>query len=465
MAHDYRFKMEPVEVPLVKTANRFIGTKLPVPESLPILNNIIKYESSNVVNQPPIIWNRAYGHTIEDAWGNKWIDFSSTIFVTNTGHGHESIRNGLKEIIDKPLLHSYSYPTFERANYLEKLAKFVPGYLEKFSLYSAGTEAVERAVKLARLHGIKTSTEKNIIVGGDGNFHGKTMGSQMVGGKHADKKWIGYLDPNMAHLEFPYPWNEDTKKIDGRDLFYKHLQVIEKKGIELKNIATFIIESFQGWGAVFYPKDYIQAMREWSKNNESLLICDEIQAGFGRTGKLFGYQYYDIIPDLVVCGKAVSSSVPLSVVMGRADIIDLDPEYTSTHGGHPLACAAGMKTIEVFERENLIEEARRKEAFFIEANKKLCRKYPEAVRQTLGAGMVFAVYIHDRHADTTKPFREQLDIDLTDRIVEKAMQKGVFLIRTGCGTLKYGPPLTITDDALIEALEVVEEAIGECLIG
>lgn len=463
MERNFKYNMQPVVVPQIETKNRRIKTMLPVPESLPILNTIIKYESSNVVEQPPIIWARAHGHTIEDSWGNKWIDFSSTIFVANTGHGHETIRTGLKEVIDKPLLHSYSYPTIERAGYLEKLAAFTPEYIEKFSLFSTGTEAVERAVKLARLYGATKSQSKNIIIGGDGNFHGKTMGSQMVGGKHADKKWIGYLDPNMAHLEFPYPWNEDTQGMRGKDLFYRHLQRLEEKGVDLRNITAFIIESFQGWGAVFYPKDYIQAMREWSKNNESLLICDEIQAGFGRTGKLFGYQYYDIIPDLVVCGKAVSSSVPLSVVMGRADIIDLDPEYTSTHGGHPLACIAGMKTIEVFERENLIEEARRKEAFFIEANKRLCLKYPEIIRLTLGKGMLFAVYINNPKVEAGKPFREQLDIDLTDRIVEKAMQKGVFLIRTGCGTLKYGPPLSISDDALLEALEVIDEAIGECI--
>jgi len=267
----------------------------------------------------------------------------------------------------------------------------------------------------------------------------------------------------MVHMPFPYPWEEDTKKLTGKDLFQKHLHQLEERGINLKNIAAFIIESFQGWGAVFYPKDYVQEMRQWSRDNESLLMCDEIQAGFGRTGKLFAYQYYDIEPDLVICGKATSSSVPLSVVMGRADLIDLDPEYTSTHGGHPLACIAGLKTIEIFEKENLIEESKRKEKFFTEANQRLREKYPEIVKLTLGKGMLHAVYINNPGSEFHKPFREQLDVELTDRIVEKAMQKGVFLIRTGCGTLKYGPPLNITEDALVEGLKVVEEAIGECL--
>ena len=157
------------------------------------------------------------------------------------------------------------------------------------------------------------------------------------------------IDPNIIHLPFPFPWVLEQRNISGAKLFEEHLDILFKeKGICEVEIAAFIAESFQGWGALFYPEDYIKALREWTRKREILLIFDEIQAGFGRCGKFFAYEHYNVNPDLVCCGKGVSGSVPLSAVLGRGDIIDLDPAYTSTHGGHPLACAAGLANLEIF---------------------------------------------------------------------------------------------------------------------
>ena len=166
MSGEFRFTLTPVEVPKLKTKYREIVTKLPVPESLPILETISKYESSNVKDFPPLIWSRAKDYSIEDCWGNRWIDMTSTIFVANAGHGNEVVQKHIQGVLDKPLMHSYCYPTAERARYLEKLAGFVPSYPEKFSLYSAGTEATERALKLSRLHGQTISSDKNIVITG-----------------------------------------------------------------------------------------------------------------------------------------------------------------------------------------------------------------------------------------------------------------------------------------------------------
>ena len=172
----FNFNLVPREVPLVETQHRKIVTQLPVPESLEILEKIKMYESSNVMDQLPVIWDRAEGSIVYDPYGNQWIDFTSTIFVTNAGHGHPCVINRMREWIDKPLLHSYSYPTKIRADYVEKLIQMTPGYLEKVSLFSSGTESSERAIKLARIHGMNFNPRKKIIVGGKGNYHGKTMG-------------------------------------------------------------------------------------------------------------------------------------------------------------------------------------------------------------------------------------------------------------------------------------------------
>lgn len=455
---EFKFNLTPREVARVKTSHRCIKTKIPVPESLALLEKIKKYESSNVMEQLPVVWDRAKGYQVFDPWGNIWIDFTSTIFVTNSGHGNEQIIKRIRQQLDKPLLHSYSYPTQIRADFLEKLISMTPPYLEKASLFSAGTEAAERAIKLARYYGMKHSPRKTVIVGGEGNYHGKTMGAQMAGGQHDGKKWIGSLDPNMAHMPFPYPWVIEKAGISGEKLFEKHLSDLEKGGVKLKEIAAFLVESFQGWGAVFYPVDYIKAMRKWSRDNKALLIFDEIQAGFGRTGKFFAYEHYGVEPDMVICGKAISSSLPLSAVLGSAEIIELDPTYTSTHGGHPLACAAGLGNLEAFESGDLVEQSRRKESVIKGRLSKWKELFPGRIGYILGKGMLFGVFV-------TKENSNELDIDFTNRIVERAMEKGVFSICTGRGTIKLGPPLVTPDDAILEGLGVYEECIRELSSG
>jgi len=454
MSEEYSFSIEPIDVPLVKTAHRTIKTKIPAPGTKEVMERIAKVESSNAMDQLPVVWDSAKGYQIFDPWGNCWIDFTSTIFVTNSGHAHPHMVESLKKGLDK-LLHSYSYPTEIRANYAEKIIQFTPKNVEKLSLFSTGTEASERAVKLARHFGKLSDPVRKIIVGWDGNFHGKTMGAQMAGGLHQQKEWIGYHDPNMVHLPFPYPWVLEELNITGAELFHKHLLLLKEKGVDLKMVTAFIAESFQGWGAIFYPTDYIQELRKWSKKNNALLIFDEIQAGFGRTGKLFAYEHYGVDADLVICGKGVSGSLPLSLVLGRADVIDLDPAYTSTHGGHPLACIAGLSNIEIFEKENLIKESSRKEAIFKDEINRWKNKFPERIGRVLGKGMIWGIFI------TTKDGSGDLDPVFCDRIIERSLQKGVFNIRTGRGTIKIGPPLNIPDIALIEGLRVIEESIAE----
>ena len=163
---DYQFKIHPQEVQSVNTENRTIKTPIPHPEDIKTFEKIMKYESSLIQKQLPIVWDHAKDFSIFDRWGNKWIDLSSTIFVTNSGHANPMTVSQVTTTLDKGLIHSYCYPTVERANFLEKLIQFTPSYLEQACLVSTGTEASERAIKLARIHGMGFSPRKKIIVGG-----------------------------------------------------------------------------------------------------------------------------------------------------------------------------------------------------------------------------------------------------------------------------------------------------------
>ena len=169
----YSFRLEPQTVAHVSTPYRQIHTQIPHPEDVSIIKEIIKYELSSLEKELPIVWNHAEGFQIYDRWGNRWIDLSSTIFVTNAGHNNPRCQQRIRKVIEKGLLHAYCYPTSERADFLKKLIKITPDYLESACLVSTGTEASERAIKLARLHGMTFSPRKKVIIGGLGITMGK----------------------------------------------------------------------------------------------------------------------------------------------------------------------------------------------------------------------------------------------------------------------------------------------------
>lgn len=449
-----QFEMDPQKVEHVNTLYRSIQTLIPHPEDIKTFKEIMEFESSIIERQLPIVWDHAEGFNIFDRWGNKWIDLSSTIFVTNSGHSNPKIKTKVLEVVNRGLLHAYCYPTRERADFLKKLIEMTPEYLEQASLVTTGTEASERALKLARIYGMKYSPRKKVIIGGQGNFHGKTMGALMSATSPEAKEWIGNHDPDMHQLPFPYPWVLEKENLNGKDKFIMDIKALISSGVNPEEVAAFIIESYQGWGAIFYPADYIQAMVKWAKQHDALVIVDEIQSGFGRTGKLFGYQYYDITPDLVCCGKAISGSLPISVVLGRKELIGLDTTHTSTHGGHPVSCAAALGNLEAIIEGDLINKSLENGEKLYDFLLEWQDRFPDRINRILGNGMVWAVFI-------CKPGTDQLDAYLTDRLVERAMQKGVFLIRTGCGTVKLGPPLNIAIDALKEAIDVLMESMKE----
>lgn len=452
MSDSFSFSLDPVEVPKVDTAHRRIATAIPAPGTRGVMERIARHESSNAMDQPPVIWDRANGHQIFDPWGNVWIDFSSTIFVANCGHAHPHMVEALQKQAAN-LCHAYTYPTEIRARYLEKLIGFTPKNLTKASLFSTGAEASERAIKLARLYGLKDGRKRRTIIGFDGNFHGKTLGAQMAGGYHEQKYWIGYHDPAMKHLPFPYPWTLEAEGITGQEMFERDIAKLGET-TDLDDVIALLLESYQGWGGIFYPADYVQAVHEWAKARDALLVFDEVQAGFGRCGTLFAYEQYGVEADLVTCGKGASGSMPLSVVLGRGDIIDLDPAYTSSHAGHPMSCAAGLANIEIFEAEHLVEESARK-GEIVQREIARWKQAPHGrIGRVLGNGLLWGVFL-------TNGINDELDPMFCDKVVERCLQKGVFHIRTGRGTLKLGPPLTIPDDALVEGLEVTGEAISE----
>jgi len=456
----YQFSHQAVEVPKAWTKFRQINTPFPVPESLPILEDLVRYEPRAMHGQLPVVWDRAEDFQVWDRFGNCWIDFTSTIFVANAGHANPSVRKAIQQMLDKNLLHSYTFATEIRAKYLRKLIEFTPAQFEKAFLLSSGTEATECAIKLMRLYGHAAEKQKGGIISFEDSMHGRTMGAQMLGGTAAQREWLGYEDPNIHRIPFPYPWvlhNGNGQFLAGQQKFQRDVEELRSQGVDFeRDICGFFMESYIGWGAVFYPKDYIQALAEFARANDILVAFDEIQGGFGRTGKLFAYQHYEVEPDLICCGKGMSSSLPLSAVLGRASIMNLPDvgSMSSTHSANPLSCAAGLANIEVIELQNLVSESERKGEILFSRLGEVQRQFRERISYVLGKGLLAALILVD-------PATGQPDAEMASKICERAMQKGLLVVHTGRESIKLGPPLTIPDAAMLEGLDVLAECIEE----
>jgi len=454
------FNREPREVPLINTKYRKIVTKLPVPESLEIIKRSIKYEPWSMNNQLYAVWDKAIDSQVYDKWGNVWIDFSSGIFVTNSGHGNPQMIKALEKMLEKPMLNSYSYYLEERSLLSKKLVEMAPKHMDKVFLLTTGAETTECALKLCRIRGRKINPEKVGMLSFGGAFHGKTLGAQTMAGKPNSWKWIGTMDPAIYHLPCPTDAFSDMSQIydekAGRAKFAEDIAALEQSGVNLDTIAGAIFEPYQGWAALFYPIGYIKALREFLTEHNALLVSDEVQAGFGRTGKLFGYEHYGVQVDIICCGKAVSGALPLSAVLSSSDILDVDGSLNSTHGGSPLPVASALANLEFLEKENLVERSCANEEIIRKKFNELKMRFPERIASIHGKGMAFAAVV-------VKPGTQELDVELVDRIIERAYEKGLMSIRTMTGTIKIGPPLTIPPDMLEEGLNVIIESMGEIL--
>jgi len=452
-----KYNLTPVDVPQVSTKYRTIKTKLPVPESLKIFNTLSESEPVSMMGQPPIVWDKAEGFQVYDKWGNKWIDWSSGVLITNAGHGRKEIADALREIIDRGLLATYVFVHEKRAELTSMLQKIAPdpaNYL--VFLLSTGSEATENCIKLAKTYAYeKHGAHKKYLVSFNYAFHGRTLGAQLAGGSPKLKKWI--VDEGKTFIQVPFPdgyKNEDTSF----DLF---LSSLKKQNINPDDIAGVMTESFQGVGPDFMPVDYAQKLVEFCRKHDIVTIFDEVQAGFGRSGKMFSFEHYGIKPDLIACGKGISSSLPISAVIGRSDIMSLyaPGSMTSTHSGSPLPVVAAIESLKIIQKEKLVDNARKLGEILVPEIARIRNKYPEILGCAQGKGLVAGIQV-------VKKGTKDPDPDMAQKINERCFQKGLLMfapVGIGGECLKIAPPLMISEEALREGIKVLEEACDEIL--
>ncbi len=354
------------------------------------LQELKDLEPKSLHHEADLDWVSARGEYIYDLNKGRYLDFTSGIFVANSGHLNPDVVYAIKKQAGT-LLHSYTFPNKPRLELVKKLTSMMD--MDKAYLCTSGSEAVDNALR------IMNENKLGWILSVKGCFHGRTIATINIA--------------KSASLEYK----------DEAGLY------------EPSFISGIIFETYLGYNAQFHPKEWVQEWCSWAKDNDIPVCFDEVQAGFGRTGKMFGYEWYDVKPDLVCLGKGITSSLPLSAVVGRADLLD-NCVLSSTHTGNPVCCSAAVANIKFIEENNLVERAN-------EIGEVL-RKYP----YTSSRGAIHCI--------------DLCDVDLANKVVDMCMGLGVALVKTHRGTIKIGPPLTIDLDELDRGMRTVMGVIREC---
>lgn len=391
-----------------------------------ILNELKQYEPRAMhEHQLPVVWRSAHNDSVLDVDNKVYIDFTSGIFVASVGHGTVA---GAVQNQASHLLHCYTFAHLPRLM-LHKKVREITGFEKAFFL-SSGSEANDCAVKLIRMHR-KTKTIISMYLA----MHGKTLCAEMLRGNDGTNTWAGTDNHTEEFYHLMNPFQGSFK--DDMAVF------LSKKAP--KDIAGFMIESYTGWNARFYNKQYIQDLMQFAKENDIPVCFDEVQGGFGRTGKLFAYEHYDVKPDLVVVGKGLGGGLPISAVLGSAQFLDLPDDLSSTHSANPICAEAAFRSLEYIQKNDLVTLASAK-GEILEKELQRLRKY-KCVKEIYTKGLLAAVIFNN----TTS----------ADKVILKAMKKGLLMVRTGRESIKIGPPLTITLSALIEGLKMLEASVKE----
>jgi 4-aminobutyrate aminotransferase/(S)-3-amino-2-methylpropionate transaminase len=409
-------------------------------------------------NIAPVYVDRAKNAELWDVEGRRYIDFGTGIAVCNTGHSNPKVVAAVQEQLERFSHTCVMVTPYDTAVRLaEALNELVPGNTPKKTTYvTTGAEAVENAVKIARAH-----TGRRGVIAFNGGFHGRTMLAMGLTGKITPyKNLFGPFPGEVYHAPFPI----DYHGVSVEDSI-KALNNLFKVDIAASDVAAIIVEPVQGEGGFYAaPDEFMQALRAICDEHGIVMIADEIQTGFGRTGKFFASEYAEIEPDLVTVAKGVAGGFPLAAVVGKAEIMDapLPGGLGGTYAGSPIACTAALAVIDVLREEGLVQRANEIGAKFKKRLTDLQGKHPDTIgdiRCERGA-MIAVELVED--GSVSKPAA-----DLTKALVGAAYENGLVLLSCGVNgnVVRFLPALTISDELIDEGFDILESCLNACLAG
>nr|WP_100401992.1 4-aminobutyrate--2-oxoglutarate transaminase [Bacillus sp. FJAT-42315] len=429
---------------------------LPGPKSKALLERRQAAVVRGVSNGVPSFAAKAEGALITDVDGNTFIDFVGAIGTMNVGHCHPKVKEAIHKQVDE-----YIHPGFNVMMYepyielCEKLIDLAPGDHEKQAiLFNSGAEAVENAVKVARKY-----TKRTGVISFSRAYHGRTLLTMTMTSKVKPYKYeFGPFAPEVYKAPFPYTYRrpEGTTEEQYVDSVISQFEDFFVNDVAPESVAAVIMEPVQGEGGFIpAPQKFIEAVYAICKKHGILFIADEIQTGFGRTGKQFAIEHFGIVPDLMTVSKSMAAGVPISGLIGRKEVMEAAApgELGGTYSGSPLGCAAALAVIDIMEEEKINERGAVLGQLVMDRLSQLAEKY-EAIGEIRGLGSMVAVeLVKDR--TTKEPNKE-----LTNAIIAEANNRGLLIISAGAygNVLRFLMPLVITDEQVAEGLEILEEA-------
>ena len=430
--------------------------KLPGPKAEAVVKKTAKYVSPSISRFYPLAIESASGSLVKDVDGNQFIDFAAGIAVLSTGSTHPRVVEAIKNQAEK-FVH-FSYTDFYYENLVElseRLVSLVPGSFQKMVYYgNSGAEAIEAAMKLTRNY-----TKRPLFLSHSGAFHGRTMGAlSLTASKPMQRKGSIPLIPEVVHFPFPYcyrcPWKQTFPECDYYCVDYFKEQYLEKF-VPVDEVASYFFEPIQGEGGyVPAPPEYFKKM-EFLRKEGVLFVSDEIQTGVGRTGKFLGIEHFEVVPDVVTIAKGIASGLPLSAIVAKADVMESwkPGQHASTFGANPVAVEAALATLDVMKSEHLMENAKKLGAKAKKRFLEMKDKY-EIVGDVRGMGLFVGVEIVK-----SKATKERGDSE-AKQIIDYCFNHGLLVIIAGRNTLRFIPPLNITEDVMDEGLDILEEGIA-----
>ncbi|RTG96578.1 4-aminobutyrate--2-oxoglutarate transaminase [Thermus scotoductus] len=413
-----------------------------------------RYVPRGVAQAHPVFVARAEGSRIWDVDGKEYLDFAGGIGVMNVGHGHPRVLQAVRAQLERFTHACFQVTPYEAyVRLAERLAKLAPGDFSKKTLFlTTGAEAVENAVKIARAY-----TGRPAVVALTHSFHGRTLlGMSLTGKASYYKQNFGPFAPEVYHAPAPYPYRgvSDEMALEGlRELF--------RTAVDPERVAALVVEPVLGEGG-FIPlsETYLREIREITASQGILLIADEIQSGFGRTGRMWAVEHSGVVPDLITFAKSVAAGLPLSGVVGRAEVMDAPKPggLGGTYAGNPLACAAGLAVLDIFEEEGLLERARALGRVLWQALGRLKDRFPQ-VGEVRGLGPMVALELV-RDPKTREPAP-----DLAQATLEEARRRGLILLKAGMygNVIRVLVPLVATEAEVHEGLARLSAALEVAL--
>jgi 4-aminobutyrate aminotransferase/(S)-3-amino-2-methylpropionate transaminase len=439
---------------MVATRTIELRTEIPGPRSRAILERERRAVARPLLVHVPVVVAEARGSTLTDVDGNTFLDFVGGVGVLNVGHNHPRVVRAIHEQVDRFLHTDFTVVPYEvYVEVAERLGSLVPISGEtRVAFFNAGTEAVENAVKLARLH-----TGRPAVIAFDGAFHGRTLlALTMTSRTHPYKKGLGPFAPEVYRAPFPNAYRGPDAASALRSL-----ERMLSTHVSAESVAAIVFEPQQGEGG-FVPADpaFVHGLRELCDEHGIVLVADEVQTGFGRTGRMFAMQHFDVEADLVVLAKSIAGGLPLSAVVGRATIMD-DPHAGAIGGtfvGNPVALAAASAVLDVFEEEELVTRSATIGETIRERMLRWKARWPR-VGDVRGLGAMLAIELVE-DAETKAPAPA-----ITASVIDEALRRGLILLKAGVygNCIRVLCPLTISDGELEEGLGVWEDALAAVL--